>query len=680
VLEDLQPRANRVVSKRTPVNDEEIYTLTSRRLFKKTDAAVAERVARFYRETYERTSGLYDPTVMSAEYLEQMKAAYPLHPELIDVIYKKWSTASDFPRTRAVLQLLANVVADQWVNRREAYTIQSAHVDLERERIRTKVVSAAGSAGGWDAVVAADIIGGDAHADVIDARRGGDYARHHIARGLATTLLMHSFGGAVRAGASRAELYLGSVAPNVGPEYLPDVVDSLEESLWYVHKEGQLYRFLTSVNVYRVIRQLADDLPRASVEERLRDALTQALGQAPGFRVLAWAGSDGTIADSPEPTIAVLDASRFAVTQEEGGDLAGRDRVEQLFEKVGGGLREWRNSLILVAPDSDLWGRAEEAMREVMAYESVIDRASKTRVDLSPNEKKELDGRFKDKKDSLRTTVVTAYRWVLHPDEGGLTAVALPVPATKDETIAGRVVRRLSDMEYGHPKVMTTISAVFFNSKIAPRLWKDEAAPLDLEEASKRFRQWTYLPVLPRRDETLRACIREGLAQGLWAVVVGDNATSKYTKLIEKPEELDGLQTLFDGSASLVKGELLQLIREELKPGLVVQGIDPQVGVGYQAPDPGPTPQLKDPQPKIPAPARRLTRLKVRVDPLPITKTSHLQHYLFRVIQEQDAGAEVMLEFDVSSTVGVSEEALEKRIVEGLEQLGIQVSWEAANG
>src|SRR5581483_4225426 len=292
-----------------------------------------------------------------------------------------------------------------------------------------------------------------------------DYARHHIARGLATTLLMHSFGGAVRAGASRAELYLGSVAPNVGPEYLPDVVDSLEASLWYVHKEGQLYRFLTSVNVYRVIRQLADDLPRASVEERLRDALTQALGQAPGFRVLAWAGSDGTIADSPEPTIAVLDASRFAVTQEEGGDLAGRDRVEQLFEKVGGGLREWRNSLILVAPDSDLWGRAEEAMREVMAYESVIDRASKTRVDLSPNEKKELDGRFKDKKDSLRTTVVTAYRWVLHPDEGGLTAVALPVPATKDETIAGRVVRRLSDMEYGHPKVMTTISAVFFNSK-----------------------------------------------------------------------------------------------------------------------------------------------------------------------------------------------------------------------
>jgi len=69
--------------------------------------------------------------------------------------------------------------------------------------------------------------------------------------------------------------------------------------------------------------------------------------------------------------------------------------------------------------------------------------------------------------------------------------------------------------------------------------------------------------------------------------------------------------------------------------------------------------------------------VKVRLDSLPITKTANLQPYLFKVIQEQDAGAEVVLELDVSSQAGVSEEALEKRIVEGLEQLGINASWEA---
>jgi hypothetical protein len=674
IVDELQARADRVVSKRTPVNDEEIYTLMSRRLFKTTDTDVAERVARLYRETYERTAGLYDPVVLSSEYLSQHKASYPLHPELIDVVYKKWSTASDFPRTRTVLQLLANVVADQWVNRREAYSIQTAHVNLERERIRTKIVSAAGSGGGYDAVVAADIIGGDAHADMLDTRRGGDYERHRIARGLATTLLMHSFGGATRVGASRAELYLGTVAPNLGPEYLPDVVDSLEETLWYVHKEGELYRFLTKFNVYRVIRQTAEDLPAATVSERVREALSSGIGQSAGFRVLQWAGSDGSIADSPEPAIAVLDA-KYRVAQD-GDAVLGRERIDQLYEKVGGGLRQWRNSLVLVAVDSDLWGRAEEAMREVMAYESVLDRSNKAGADLSPNERKDLDSRLKDKKESLRSSVVTAYRWIFHPDEDRLTPVSLPVPATATETIAERVVARLSDQDYGHPKVMTKLSAVFFNSRLVPRLWKDdETSPLDLEETARRFRQWTYLPILPQRDETLRECIREGLSQQLWGISIGDDASLKYTQLIEKPEQLALSQTLFDGSASLVKGELLQLIRKDLAPD---QEPEPTPSAGPDhVEEGGQKPEGEPKSDAIPPPSRRLTRLRIRLEDLPVTKTGNLQPYLFKVLQDHDAGVELVIEIDVSSQAGVPEEALDRRIIEGLEQLGIHASWEA---
>ena len=176
ILEEIQPRADRVVSKRTPVNDEEIYVLMSKRLFEPVDPDAADRIVRAYKDIYDRTPSSYDSAVTSQDYLRQQKASYPLHPELIDVLYKKWSTAPDFPRTRATLQLLASVVADQWANRREAYCIQSSHVDLERERIRTRIVSAAGSGGGFDGVVAADITGGDAHADMQDQDRGSDYA------------------------------------------------------------------------------------------------------------------------------------------------------------------------------------------------------------------------------------------------------------------------------------------------------------------------------------------------------------------------------------------------------------------------------------------------------------------------------------------------------------------------
>ena len=60
ILEELQPRADRVVSKRTPVNDEEIYVLMSKRLFETVDTDAAQRVAQAYRQVYEKTPGLYE--------------------------------------------------------------------------------------------------------------------------------------------------------------------------------------------------------------------------------------------------------------------------------------------------------------------------------------------------------------------------------------------------------------------------------------------------------------------------------------------------------------------------------------------------------------------------------------------------------------------------------------------
>ena len=645
----------------------------SKRLFETVDTDAAQRVAQAYRQVYEKTPGLYEGAVLTADYLKQQQAAYPLHPELIDVLYKKWSTAPDFPRTRATLQLLASVVADQWANHREAHAIQSAHVNLERERIRTRIVGAAGAGGGYDGVVAADIIGGDAHADMQDQGRGGDYGRFRIARGVATTLLMHSFGGRERSGATAQELRLGTVAPNVGPEYVTEILGSLEEALWYVHREGETLKFQTRPNIYRVIAQSADGQPASTVAERLRAEVEGTIGAATGFRVLSWAGADGHIADNPEPAVAVLDP-RYALAGSNGESKPlNEDRVQQLWDRVGGGLRQWRNSLVLVTPDQELWGKAEESIREVLAYESVI--ASAEGQALSQPEVKDLRSRGNAKRDSLKTSVTTAYRWVFYPEESGLVSASLPVPATAGEKIVPRVVKRLSDQDYGAPKVLPKMGAVYFNSKVAPQLWKDESEPLDLAEALRRFPQWTYLPILPSREEALRSCIREGVSQRLWAVAIGDAGTSKYQTLLETPDDLDKLGALFDGSASLVKGDLLQLIREELHPESENE-VEVKTETQREQTEEWQNPRLIKKEQAIPPPAKRLSRVRLSLQNLAVAKTNNLQPYLFRVLQEQDAGAEVDLTIHVSSGAGIPQDVLNQRIVEAFDQLGITVRWE----
>ena len=681
ILDELQPRADRVVSKRTPVNDDEIYELTRQRLFQSVDENAARRIARAYREVYERTSASYDPAVTSTDYLQRLEDAWPLHPELLDVIYKKWSTASDFPRTRATLQLLASVVADQWRNRREAHAIQPAHIDLERERIRTRIVSAAGAGGGYEGVVAADIVGGDGHANREDERRGGDYARLQVARGVATTLLAHSFGGQTQRGATGQEIRLGSVAPNLGPEYISEVLGTLEETLWYVHKEGDRLGFLTRPNIYRVIAESATNQSTATVDERLRDEVERAIGAPQGFRTVVWAGATDHIPDNPDPTVAVL-SPRFAVSGAGGGKRpAGADRVEELWDKVGGGFRQWRNALVLVATDQELWERAGEAVREVLAYESVL----ASRLDgLSSPEVEDLKTRAKDKQSSLATSVATAYRWVFYPEGDGLVNVPLAVPATADERIAQRAVERLSSQDYGEPKVLTGMGALYFNAKVAPHLWKDEGEALELGKALRRFPQWTYLPMLPSREETFRACIRDGVSTGLWAVAIGDAGQDQYQRLVEGVTEFDGLVSLFDGSASLVKGEFLELIREGFRPKS--EAAPPDVGKlssgsKESQPEPQKSQQGRDGEqgrPVIPPPARRLKQVRLSVADLAVAKANNLQPYLFRVLQQHDAAAEVQLSILVNSEPGIPADVLESRIVEAFDQLGISVSWEEA--
>jgi hypothetical protein len=681
ILPELQTRADRVVSKRTPVEDSEIYTLMRRRLFKEVDQETARTVARLYRQTYEQQRALYDPAVLSDEYQEQMANAWPIHPELVDVLYKKWSTATDFPRTRTVLQLMASIVADQWVQQRAAYTIQSGHVDLERERVRSKIVTVPGAGHGYDAVVAADIIGGDAHADQIDEARGGIYQRFQVARGVATSLLMHSFGGRMQAGASKSDLYLSMAAPNLGIAYIDEVLATLEQSLWYVHRDGELLRFQTKPNVYRVIAQHATNLASEIVHERLREALAAAAGSADGFRVLVWAGSDNGIPDQPVPTIAVLEP-RFRYAADGNGDgQHGRQPIDQLWERSGGGFRQWRNSLLLAVPDSDGWRVAEESMRQVLAYRAILadKRALPVSQELSAAERNDLASRARDREESLRTSITSAYRWVFAPGEHKLEVIDLGATAVAGESVAGRVVARLSDQNYGDVKIMTKVSAAYFNARLLPKLRWDGNEPYPLDMLRRRFSEWTFLPLLPHAAETLRQTIREGLGHRLWAIAIGDNASVSYQTLIEEPEALATVTDVFDGTASLVGGEFLDLIREQLQPGSTGDRLERSGADTPGQPEPGELRPLGMPVPAttvIPKPLRH-QRVVLELPDVPVAKTGNLQPYLFKTLQEQDPGARVSVTIKVESGQGIDATILDDRILVSLEMLGLTARWRA---
>ena len=184
--------------------------------------------------------------------------------------------------------------------------------------------------------------------------------------------------------------------------------------------------------------------------------------------------------------------------------------------------------------------------------------------------------------------------------------------------------------------------------------------------------------MLPQREETLKDCIREGLSRNQWGVAIGDNNSGIYQQLVEKPEELDQLVSLFDGSASLVTGDFLDLVREQLRPAPDEEE-PPDPNQEDLRPNDEKRPSEEPVQPvQIPLPPRRLGRVRLNVRDLDLAKTGNLQQYLFRVLQEHDAGARVNVTIQVESDAGIPQETIEQRIVEGFDQLGIELSWEEA--
>ncbi len=181
-------------------------------------------MAEGYFELYRRLGAEVPDEARDPAYRERLRRAYPFHPELIDALYERWGTLPTFQRTRGVLRLLAEIVADLYGRQHPAPLIHPAHVNLANPSVRRELVKHIGSE--FDSVIAADIADpqGEAKAQRLDREMGSEYARFQVASGLATAIFLYSFSGGERKGAGPAELRLASLHPEVPPPLVGDTL------------------------------------------------------------------------------------------------------------------------------------------------------------------------------------------------------------------------------------------------------------------------------------------------------------------------------------------------------------------------------------------------------------------------------------------------------------------------
>lgn len=526
----LEHRMHRVESVWQPLEGEEIFEVVRRRLFEDLgDPAVHAQVAQAYWDAYDKHSDSLPGEARSLDYKRLMERSYPLHPELVNVLYEKWSALPGFQRTRGVLRLLAMVVSDCWKRRMPAPLIHPSHVNLGDPQIRPEVVTLL-KQGNFEPVIASDIAGPGAKAVELD--KGADPALGGVgpAVGVATTVFLHSFGGGERRGTTEPYVQWATLLPGLSPAVVGSTLPKLSRRLWYIHQDGDFYRFDSIPNLVRIIDEREEALRadrEGKVDQLLESVLTEVVGRGL-FRSYIWPREHREVDNSPRLSLVVLKDTTVSAGGPE-WEAAGHGRVEEWWTRHGNTPRKYQNAIVFLLADEGEREGMRAAARRLLACEAVKNDRS---IKLTDGQKADLDDMLEEARKALPASVASCYRHVAYPTKNGLKLVDFGARAyTGPGVLQERVKEKLE--EVGIEKLVNRVDPQLL---VTNRLevWPDRDSPLNLKQLAEWFPQYPYLPMLAS-DDALRETVAKGVRDGVLALAYGeppdfDPANVKYRR------------------------------------------------------------------------------------------------------------------------------------------------------
>jgi len=496
-----------------PSEEADLPRILARRLFDPIPAGTAGPVAQAYSETADAafSNGLDLPEGMTgAGWASEVARTYPFHPALIRVLDKRLSTIPNFQRTRGALRLLARVVRALWQEQLDdAQLIHLHHINLA-DRVIAEELSSRLERPAYEPVIRADIAsqpGAElAHADAVDQRMGGTYARR-----LATGTYLYSLTRDVP-GVPAAELYGATLAPGDDPNLLQKALDGLESACWYLHADVRGYRFSTEASLVKLVQEAESEISITKARIEATTILAQRFRDAALKVRRAW--EDAKVPDSDE------DAWLVILHWDDFGDHRGVDpqapippKVKELWDRTpSGGIREFRNRLVILAPSQ---GTHDAMVRAVRTHLALVALAGNAEVlaALSVEKRDELKNRRKES-ELLAQVAVCNHVGVLYvPNASGLEAVELDVvtQASSRPNQTDAILDRLASMDKTLTAGAKPLDPGYVKSKLGELLQK----PQPTRELVRAFARRTDLKLVLDRAQ-LVALVGAGVRNGVW--------------------------------------------------------------------------------------------------------------------------------------------------------------------
>lgn len=588
----------RVAYQWSPATRDESYEIVRRRLFVEPDAKAIQTIAtaaRRFTEYYRHNQKEFPTGVGDSEYESRIKAAYPIHPELLDRLYSDWSTLGKFQRTRGVLRLMSHVVHQLYELEDPSPLIMTGSIPLDAQPVRSEIVQYLDNA--WDAIIQSEIDGDNSVARTVDEERpalGDRSLALRTARAIfaeATPTLDAALKGKDRKSITLGVAMPGDVLGNIG-----SALDGLQEKSSHYYAEDGRFWYDTQPSLNRLAAERAAQLSLDAVHGEVSARLKR------GFK-----GSTDVIADvvHPESSSDVDEADylRLVVVPPQythngkDKDSSASKWVHDLLRQRGSAPRSNVNTIVAVAADDKQWGTLESAVRSYLAWDSIYNETK--RLDLTQSAAAQAQLMLEAANRTVDDRLGHTWIWGLHAvqeDPQAPFAVGQVRADGQEKNLTKRISAKLASADIAHAYVADRVVRLDVEDFLRARWTRGFIGFTEL------WAYYTRYPYLHRlRDKSvLTRALEESLfdpafVETGFALAKGfDSATGDFLGLAVPLEESEFGP--FDDKTLVVRPDLAvaQRTREHERTAQPAAGPSPTPkdgSTGSVIPAPGPAPR-----------------------------------------------------------------------------------------
>jgi hypothetical protein len=567
-----------------PASAEEGFEIVRRRLFEDVPAELArerDAVVQGFGDLYQKHAGEFSLEAREGSYRRRLESAYPIHPELFDHLFDRWSTLEKFQRTRGVLRLMAAVIHELWEREDSGLLIMPASVPIDAPAVQAELTRYLED--GWTPVIEADVDGPNALPRQLDSEQP-NLKRFSATRRVARTIYMGSAPtiGQTNKGIDDRSIKLGCVQPGESPATFGDALRRLATRATYLVEDRGQYWYSLGQTIGRTATDRAQSrfLDEHADEEIRRRLL--AIREKGDFAGVHWAPrGPGEVPDETDARLVVLGPDHPSASGTE--VTPAREMVAQMLEERAAGPRVNRNMLVFLAPDKARLEELREAARFYLAWSSIS--AEWEELNLDAQQRRHAESQTKHFDETVQQRIGETFVWMLTPRQelGSSEVTWEQTRVTGSDPIPARVSKKLA----GEEGLLTQYAGTRLRMDLdRVPLWPADAGHVPTQQLWSYYAQYLYLPRLRDRS-VLVGAIEQGVASMTW-----ESDTFAYAEGFDEGRYLglragEQVAAVVDAASVVVKPEVAraQLDVEMPKPGdAVVEA--PPAGAGASAPGP----------------------------------------------------------------------------------------------